>query len=219
MNRSVRKTAVVIAVVAKCPIAGQCKTRLRPYLDDNGCATLALAMLLDVLISIMECSKDFTIINSNDDCPILDHILYYAPPTEDGRRMMETIVSSSSSCHNLQSTWTLLPVNYNNTNELIATSQMNYGNERNSSMSSNLSNILTNVLRTAYHRHINVPTTTILFGMDAPEIPMNELKAIIKQQPSLAFLCPAYDGGYVMLSIPPIITSDKSRNKKIDYIF
>lgn len=39
-----------IVVVAKCPIPGQCKTRLIPLLGPDGAAKLARAMLSDVLV-------------------------------------------------------------------------------------------------------------------------------------------------------------------------
>ena len=44
-----------IVVVAKCPLAGSCKTRLVPLLGEEGAACLARAMLSDVLTSISEC--------------------------------------------------------------------------------------------------------------------------------------------------------------------
>ncbi len=44
-----------IVVVARCPLAGTCKTRLIPLLGEEGAACLARAMLSDVLLSISEC--------------------------------------------------------------------------------------------------------------------------------------------------------------------
>jgi glycosyltransferase A (GT-A) superfamily protein (DUF2064 family) len=103
------------------------------------------------------------------------------------------------------------------------------------SQSNNLSNILSNVVRTGQNRYATIPTTVILFGMDAPEIPMHELYTILTSTSSpvssasvsptslqsttgSAFLCPAYDGGYVMLSIPPLRHSEE-RTMMIDTIF
>jgi glycosyltransferase A (GT-A) superfamily protein (DUF2064 family) len=49
-----------IVVVAKCPIPGQCKTRLIPLLGPEGSAKLAKAMLSDVLVTLTNevCDKD-----------------------------------------------------------------------------------------------------------------------------------------------------------------
>ncbi len=44
-----------IVVVAKCPLPGSCKTRLIPLLGEEGAASLARAMLSDVLSSLSEC--------------------------------------------------------------------------------------------------------------------------------------------------------------------
>jgi glycosyltransferase A (GT-A) superfamily protein (DUF2064 family) len=41
-----------VAVVAKCPIPGKCKTRLIPLLGEEGSSKLARAMLKDVLESL-----------------------------------------------------------------------------------------------------------------------------------------------------------------------
>jgi glycosyltransferase A (GT-A) superfamily protein (DUF2064 family) len=44
-----------IVVVAKCPLSGLSKTRLVPLLGEEGAASLARAMLSDVLSSLSEC--------------------------------------------------------------------------------------------------------------------------------------------------------------------
>jgi glycosyltransferase A (GT-A) superfamily protein (DUF2064 family) len=44
-----------IVIFAKCPIAGASKTRLAPLLGDDGAASLAQAMLSDILVTISEC--------------------------------------------------------------------------------------------------------------------------------------------------------------------
>ena len=183
--------AIVIAVIAKCPIAGQCKTRLNPFLNADGSALLARAMLLDVLTSISRATADSNV----------DLLLFYAPPTEEGRQIMQSIIEEEKEYmnHNLVKQWTLVPVNYNNN-----TSAENEDTPIGTSVqSSNLSNVLANAVHTAYQRH-SVPTTVVLMGMDAPEVPLAELHAILTQpQTSSAVLCPAEDGGYVLLSLPP----------------
>jgi glycosyltransferase A (GT-A) superfamily protein (DUF2064 family) len=180
---------VVVCLIAKSPIAGQSKTRLQPFLDANGSALLARAMLLDVLCSVTRVVQKKT-----------DLLLFYAPPTEDGRQVMSSILQEDASIYNLASKWTLLPVSYN-------PSHFETGNTPNtvsSVRSSNLSVVLTNAVQTAYQRH-SVPTTVVLLGMDAPELPLKELRTILLQPrpTSSAILCPALDGGYVLLSLPP----------------
>lgn len=47
-----------IVVVSKCPIRGKSKTRLIPLLGEEGAATLAKAMLSDVLMTLTHCVSD-----------------------------------------------------------------------------------------------------------------------------------------------------------------
>lgn len=44
-----------VVVFAKCPIVGASKTRLAPLLGDEGAASLAHAMLSDILIALSDC--------------------------------------------------------------------------------------------------------------------------------------------------------------------
>ena len=57
-----RAALLSIVVVAKAPVAGQCKTRLIPEFGKVGSARLARAMLLDVLTTLSEC------VRTNDAC-------------------------------------------------------------------------------------------------------------------------------------------------------
>ena len=234
-------TAYVIAVIAKCPMAGQSKTRLQPLFstseergaddvpppDPAGAVILAKAMLWDVLVSISHCCRqarqDNRTKKQNSEIHI-DQLLFYAPPTNEGYTMMQHMVDA---CHDNSSgsndggfrndDWTLLPMDHSPPYHSSIPNAPT--NREYDSHSSNLSNILSNVVRTGQNRNTTMPTTVILFGMDAPEIPMSELYTIIttpfsasstttSTSPSIttsAFLCPAHDGGYVMLSIPPLI--------------
>lgn len=47
----------------------------------------------------------------------------------------------------------------------------------------------------------------VFLGMDSPETPLDELEAVFTNESSLssAVLCPAEDGGYGLLSVPPSI--------------
>ena len=47
----------VILLVAKVPTPGKCKTRLIPLLGDVGAATLARAMLEDVVLTLTHCVR------------------------------------------------------------------------------------------------------------------------------------------------------------------
>ena len=46
-----------IVVVSKCPTRGKSKTRLIPLLGEEGAATLAKAMLSDVLMTLTKCVR------------------------------------------------------------------------------------------------------------------------------------------------------------------
>jgi glycosyltransferase A (GT-A) superfamily protein (DUF2064 family) len=249
-----QQVAYVIAVIAKCPIAGQSKTRLQPLFsksnelhhlpqqqqphdhnDHDGASILAKALLCDVLVSISHCCRQARKNNrkrnnNNNKAEIMiDQLLFYAPPNQTGCDMMQHIVNTChdkdgstiiSSTGSIKDDWTLLPIDNSHPNSTTTTTT----NNDYESQSNNLSNILSNVVRTGQNRHATIPTTVILFGMDAPEIPMPELYTIITTPSSSsssfpttttsAFLCPAYDGGYVMLSIPPMV-----RQEMIDTIF
>jgi hypothetical protein len=44
-----------IVIFTKAPIAGASKTRLSPLLGDDGAASLARAMLSDIVVALSEC--------------------------------------------------------------------------------------------------------------------------------------------------------------------
>ncbi len=44
-----------IVVIAKCPVSGVSKTRCAPLLGYDGAASLAKAMLSDILVTLSEC--------------------------------------------------------------------------------------------------------------------------------------------------------------------
>ena len=73
-----------IVVVAKCPRSGHSKTRLSPLLGTEGAATLAQAMLSDVLVSLSDYSQlEGTL-----------KVLLYAPGTKEGESHMISILQS-----------------------------------------------------------------------------------------------------------------------------
>jgi glycosyltransferase A (GT-A) superfamily protein (DUF2064 family) len=135
-------------------------------------------------------------------------MIFYAPPTPDAEAMMKQIMIHYGipiSC------FTLLP--------MIMSNDMN---------SSNLSSILETSLCTArqrqqelypfHHYHKQNEGYVIFIGMDAPEIPLHELIAIVNQRrrrrqeeetndamtkkKMAALILPADDGGYGLLAVP-----------------
>jgi glycosyltransferase A (GT-A) superfamily protein (DUF2064 family) len=55
-----------IVVIAKCPISGVSKTRCAPLLGYDGAASLAKAMLSDILVTLSECVSMLVI----ETCPL-----------------------------------------------------------------------------------------------------------------------------------------------------
>ncbi|KAL7517050.1 hypothetical protein ACHAWX_002005 [Stephanocyclus meneghinianus] len=98
-----------IVVIAKCPISGVSKTRCAPLLGYDGAASLAKAMLSDILVTLSECvstlPSDWIIsfITSRDAYSIDDSqyllrktlkVLMYAPGTTAGESNMISILRS-----------------------------------------------------------------------------------------------------------------------------
>jgi glycosyltransferase A (GT-A) superfamily protein (DUF2064 family) len=184
-----------IVVVAKCPIPGKSKTRLIPSLGVPGSAKLAKAMLSDVLTTI-------------DKCPSLakiHKILLYAPDNAEGLKFMQAILKElgltelslvDSSLSTTASTtprngWMLLPM-------LSRDLQ-----------TSNLGTQLHDALDRA--RNIEVPDgSVVILGMDAPELPLEDMVRGLQSTNNSAILCPAEDGGYGMLCVPPHADSSKT---------
>lgn len=189
-----------IVVVAKYPAPGKSKTRLEPLLGAAGSALLAKAMLSDVLS---------TLSNSLDDENIRK-VLLYAPPTQEGLHQMRQIldeITSDQQQHSSASVphWDLLPIL--STTTATATWSSNSGDSAStcpsSSNNSNLGPILTDALmRTRHFQASSLPGPIIFLGMDAPEVPLDEIHSALSH-PDSALLCPTPDGGYGLLSIPP----------------
>lgn len=184
-----------IVVVAKCPRSGHSKTRLAPLLGTEGAATLAQAMLSDVLVSL------------SDYLPLKGtlKVLLYAPGTKEGESHMISIlqslylpfVATMTHCSTggggdgndllplpiLQTIltnngWVLLPMKVSTSNSDLTSSSL-------------LGEILVDALDTARalldslnSSNISVvnPCTTsknndaVLFlGMDSPELPLEEI--------------------------------------------
>ncbi|KAL7581515.1 hypothetical protein ACA910_022084 [Epithemia clementina (nom. ined.)] len=169
------KACGTVVVVAKCPVPGQSKTRLAPLLGDRGAANLAKAMLCDVILALSLAMQN----------PIefenVERILVYAPLT--GEATMKGILEELQ----VESQWTLIPMlEYQGQNNL---------------QSSDLGHKLTHALIQIRQRKNGCEGPVIFLGMDAPEIPLDEIATALTN-PQNALLCPALDGGYGMLSVP-----------------
>jgi hypothetical protein len=109
-------------------------------------------------------------------------VLLYAPPNPQGLEMMQSLLLHMELYERYQAEWDLLPMH---SNDLQA---------------SHLGIQLTDALIRV--RHLQSDPLPVLFvGMDAPELPLDELERAL-QTPDMTVLCPSADGGYGMLSVP-----------------
>lgn len=121
-------------------------------------------------------------------CSSLEHsvlkVLLYAPGNAQGLDIMMKLLQYL----NLHEQWVLLPVS----------SSMDL-------LSSSIGDMLTNSLertRALLQNHHGSHGSVVFLGMDSPELPLEEIVTALRNS-SEAFLCPADDGGYGMLSLPP----------------
>lgn len=137
-----------------------------------------------------------------------DKMILYAPPHDDARDMMlEILKELAIEDHR----WILHPV--------PTTPETTTTNAQYNMRCSKLSDLLEHAVETARNRRHPIPTTVVLMGMDSPILPMDELIAACQTSASAAtnerednrniaplisaLLCPADDGGYGLLSVPP----------------
>ena len=202
-NKPKRKSITgSIVVVAKCPSPGVSKTRLMPLLGPEGAATLATAMLADVLTTVSDAT--FAVAASKDDphkySVVVDRILLYAPATSEGKRQMQDICEARNIP--LQeiggaykpNAWTLVPMNHHHKNN----KSHHKTSQRDLLKSSHLGSLLQHALERARQRQGG---PVIFLGMDSPQVPVDEI-AYALTHPDQARLCPAADGGYGLLSVP-----------------
>ena len=123
-------------------------------------------------------------------------LLFYAPGNQEGMSIMTSILQEQlglkiidpSECgKNYSGGWTLLPMISQNL------------------QSSNLGDLLEHALERA--RDITSGSVVFL-GMDSPVIPLDDVVRGLENRSS-ALLCPADDGGYGMLCVPPNAPSDR----------
>lgn len=161
-----------IIVVAKCPLPGKSKTRLLPLLGEQGSATLAKAMLCDVLATLV------------NYFPSTLKILYYAPGTEEGRKYMQQ--------HIIQQELEIT------SDDIIHLLPMPQGTNL---QQADLGYLLQNALGQAKQLLAPGKGGIVFLGMDSPELPLEEITKALQRTDGEATLCPSQDGGYGMLCV------------------
>jgi hypothetical protein len=196
-ERKMPSTATIV-LLAKCPTPGLSKTRLIPCLGSaSAAADLARALLCDVVLAINEIASV-----SSSEAFFVKKLLVFAPSSSQSE--LEQILSSSeSSKYSLRlDEWTLLPIPDHLGQKISG---------------DHLTDILKFALENA-RKHQSTPGPVLFLGMDTPILPTREIRAILartnvasnhpKDATTLssssvaAFLCPANDGGYGMVSVP-----------------
>ena len=221
-----------IVIVAKCPIAGKSKTRLAKtgLLDDDGCATMARAMLSDVI----------SYIHTSEELRNVVKFIYHAPPSIKGRRMMQDIfkslnVACESSPDGEDNTMETCSTNASGISIPTTSSKTeddcsswnicgmpdNGDSLQSSDLGSKLAAILEQtrtMLRCRYANDHATPSdyapAVAFVGMDSPELPLSEIFYALDlavsrcehHQPNdakcKAYINPSHDGGYGMLCLP-----------------
>ncbi len=187
-----------VCVFAKCPIPGRSKTRIAPLLGEDGAASLATAMLSDILISLTSC------VHLKETLKVL----VYAPGSSEGEARMKSILQSlnlsitsicEGSSRGVFDGWILLPM----------ASGASKADLTSSSLGSKLEDALDKSRQLLAKVHEMVATqqtneAVLFLGMDAPEIPLEEIVHGLQtsSKRNKAHMCPADDGGYGMLSVP-----------------
>uniref|UniRef100_A0A7S4QUD2 Glycosyltransferase n=1 Tax=Ditylum brightwellii TaxID=49249 RepID=A0A7S4QUD2_9STRA len=183
-----------IVLVAKCPIPGKSKTRLTPLLGSDGAASLARAMLSDILVTLLSSFPENVL-----------KVLLYAPGNEEGEAHMVDILKDlglpyttttaddddEEEEEDVYQRWILLPM-------------VNDTSLQSSDLGGKLSNGLNRVrtLQSKLSSSSNENGDVVFLGMDSPELPLHEISHALQISSQKAHLCPANDGGYGMLCVP-----------------
>jgi glycosyltransferase A (GT-A) superfamily protein (DUF2064 family) len=180
-----------IVIVAKCPFPGFSKTRLIPLFGMEGSARLAKAMLSDTMITL----TNYKLPQQFDDYRI---ILYYTPGNDDGRIYMENLIKS-------------LPLSSSTTaNKIELLPMMMLSSKDHLPNSSDLGYQLSNAIRILRDPSTyNLSGCIMFLGMDTPILPLDEIDQAFRH-PTMATLCPTFDGGYGMLCLPSVSSSSSS---------
>jgi len=173
--------SALIFIVAKVPMAGASKTRLIPLLEAEGAASLSRCMVLDTVSSMLgpvRGSEEKEVANT-------DVCVYFAP--EEAVEQMRELVAPADAEGRLR----LLGI----------PSAVQGGTGRGSS---NLTDVLTHALREGQRGGADGLYSSITFvGSDCPHLSRSELARGVREAAAgRAYLAPACDGGYVLLSLP-----------------
>jgi glycosyltransferase A (GT-A) superfamily protein (DUF2064 family) len=116
-------------------------------------------------------------------------ILLYAP--FDGRSLMESLLAALG----LSDDWTLMPM-------------LQQGDLQSSDLGGKLTDALVRA-REEQQSQSRAAGPVVFVGMDSPETPLDEIASVFTQERyrQSALLCPAQDGGYGMLAVPPSATA------------
>ncbi|KAG7341206.1 DUF2064 domain containing protein [Nitzschia inconspicua] len=224
-----------IVVVAKSPLPGQCKTRLIPLLGHDGSATLAQAMLSDVISTLDKC----------DTLKSVYKVLLFAPETVQSKQIIVDIFQRlhistvDGTRHNITTTTTTTTATINNCDTVRSADDLNSssnnwilfpmleGDLNASDLGAKLQDAL--ILARAHFQAKTTSATTsdnnqsdggggpvVFLGMDSPILSLQDIitglqnatKRPTNQCPS-AMICPADDGGYGMVCVPS--TTDPER--------
>jgi hypothetical protein len=195
--------SATIVLLAKCPTPGLSKTRLIPRLGSaSAAADLARALLWDVLLAIDEIVIDETSTSSSSETkePLFVHkLLVFAPASSQSEfeQILSSFKSHPSKKPRWLEEWTLLPI----PDKALG---------KTSGTDNNLTDILKFALVQARQLQ-STPGPVLFLGMDTPILPTHEIRTILARNvphpddsssSCVAFLCPANDGGYGMVSVP-----------------
>ncbi len=162
----------LVYCVAKYPTPGKSKTRLIPLFGGVNAAALSKCMLLDTLEMVLG-ARDQT----RDVC------VYFAPESDEIKmRALVSEVQAQGTEEGLE----LLPI----------------PSVVQRTASSNLTAVLTHALEQG-KRHVNAYSSITFVGSDCPHLPHAEVERGVRiASDGGAYLVPASDGGYVLLSLP-----------------
>jgi glycosyltransferase A (GT-A) superfamily protein (DUF2064 family) len=162
----------VLLLVAKQPVVGSCKTRLAEECGRDAAATVARAMISDIVGRL----------GAAEELGGITKCIMYAPTS--ARSYFQSLVEELLG--DRAGAWTMLPLR----EELLT--------------SSCLTNILQGAVDDARaHIMTSAAEPIVLIGMDCPDLPHCEIVCALQAARSgSAYLCPAGDGGYVLLGLP-----------------
>ena len=189
----------VLLLVAKVPTPGYTKTRLQPLLGQQGAAECASALLSDVMSSMEEVAR---LSGAVPGLYPVKKMIVFAPDTPLARAEMESHVLRVTGLEaSPENGWTLTPMVESRDNETM----------KSRDLGAKLSAALATA-RETHHGPAGETSVVAFIGMDSPGLQPSEIvhSFTVAQQPLpstatstlTAYISPARDGGYVLLSLP-----------------